>query len=146
MTACETIEYQSTVDATGPLMADVAFEPNDRPKPVLLVIHGYTNSREAVGQDIRDFASKGVCAIAPDMRGLGDSAGQHDSGGLDVHDAVDAIGAAVERWPDEMDDANCSATGYSGGGGTVFAMAVRFPDRFKVIAPFFGISDYLLVN
>lgn len=138
----ETVEYQSSVDATGPLVADVAFEPDGKSKPVVLLMPGYTDSRVRLSEDIVEWGSRGIFAITPDMRGLGDSSGEFDSGGLDVHDAVDAIGAVAKLWPDEIDTTNCSAAGYSGGGGNVFSMAVRFPDTFKVIAPFFGISDY----
>lgn len=134
--------YASSVDGTAPLWADVAYAADGRPKPLVVVMHGYSGSRKNVSPDIRDWAARGCFALAPDMRGRGQSAGRWDSGGLDVHDLVDGLLAALARYPAEIDSKNLNLIGYSGGGGNCFAAMVRFPDLFHVIAPFFGISDY----
>jgi pimeloyl-ACP methyl ester carboxylesterase len=76
------------------------------------------------------------------MRGRGQSAGKWDSGGLDVHDILDAVLEAVRLYPTEVDAANLNIVGYSGGGGNAIACAVRFPDFFRTCVSFFGISDY----
>jgi pimeloyl-ACP methyl ester carboxylesterase len=134
--------YRSSVDDTGPLYADVAWVPSRQPKPLVIVMHGYLGSRKSVAADLRELAAKGVFAVAPDMRGRGDSAGWWDSGGLDVHDILDAVLAAVRRYPGELDARNLNVVGYSGGGGNAIACAVRFPDLFRTCVSFFGISDY----
>jgi dienelactone hydrolase len=134
--------YASSYDGTQPLLADVALIPDGHAKPLLVVMHGYGGGREAVAQDIRELARRGVVALAPDMRGRGGSAGRWDSGGLDVHDILDAVLAALVRYPDEIDACNLSIVGYSGGGGNAIACMVRFPDLFQTYVSFFGISDY----
>ncbi|MEI6422900.1 MAG: alpha/beta hydrolase, partial [Lentisphaerota bacterium] len=134
--------YASTVDGTKPLYANVCYIKDEKPKPLIAVIHGLAGDRTNVNKDIRDFASQGLFAIAPDMRGRGRSAGKWDCGGLDVHDIVDAIFAAIAKFPSEIDTENINIVGYSGGGGNCFSIFVRFPDLFHVVAPFFGIADY----
>ena len=138
----ELLEYASSVDGAKPLLADVAFVPDGRPKPLLIVMHGYAGDRRAVGKDIRELAARGVVAVAPDMRGVGGSAGKWDSGGLDVHDILDAALAALQKYPGEIDARNLNIVGYSGGGGNAIACMVRFPDLFQTYVSFFGISDY----
>lgn len=141
-TRFERLTYRSSVDGTAPLHADVAFRPGTGRKPVLLVMHGYTGTRKHVTADLKQLAPKEIFVIAPDLRGCGDSAGRWDSGGLDVHDIVDAARAALERWPEETDAKRVSVLGYSGGGGNAISCAVRFPDVFSTCISFFGISDY----
>lgn len=134
--------YESSVDGTHPLLASVAFRADGKAKPIIAVMHGYISGREAVAQDIRDLAKLGFFCIAPDMRGRGKSGGKWDSGGLDVHDIVDAILTAIREYPSELNRANINIIGYSGGGGNVLSALTRFPDLFHVGASFFGISDY----
>jgi len=138
----DTFAYTSSIDGTAPLLADAAFVADGRPKPLLVVMHGYSGARDAVAQDIRELAARGVVALAPDMRVRGGSAGAWDSGGLDVHDILDAVLAAVARFPAEIDAHNLNIVGYSGGGGNAIACMVRFPDLFQTYVSFFGISDY----
>lgn len=138
----ETIEYASTADGTKPLKADVRFVADGKPKPLVAVMHGYSGNRTTVKADVEAFAARGAFAIAPDMRGVGGSAGKPDSGGLDVHDILDAVLAAVAKYPKEIDARNLNVVGYSGGGGNAISCSVRFPDLFRTNVSFFGISDY----
>jgi|YNPNPStandDraft_1061719.scaffolds.fasta_scaffold27104_2 dienelactone hydrolase len=138
----ETFHYASSVDGTGPLYADVRYRADGRPKPVVVVMHGYSGSRQAVSLDLEELAAQGVFAMAPDLRGQGDSAGKWDSGGLEIHDLVDAILEGVKRYPGEVQATHLNVVGYSGGGGNAIAAAVRFPDLFHVAVSFFGITDY----
>ena len=138
----ETMTYASSADGIKPLLADVEYPADGKPKPLLVVMHGYRGSRKAVALDISELAPRGVFAIAPDMRGCGDSAGKWDSGGLDVYDIVDAVRAAIKKYPKEIDAGNLNIVGYSGGGGNAIACMVRYPDLFRNYISFFGISDY----
>lgn len=138
----ETFKYTSSADGTGPLLADAALVPDGKAKPVLAVMHGYGGAKGDVTQDLRELAARGVVAVAPDMRGRGGSAGRWDSGGLDVHDILDAVLETARRYPGEVDARNLNVVGYSGGGGNAIACAVRFPDVFRTCVSFFGISDY----
>lgn len=138
----ETIEFSSSVDGTGLQLADVAFVDDAARKPLLVVMHGYGGGRGAVALDVDELAAQGVVAVAPDMRGKGGSAGVWDSGGLDVHDIVDALLAAIRRFPEQIDASNINIVGYSGGGGNAIAAGCRFPDLFRTCVSFFGIPDY----
>jgi len=142
----ETVSYASSVDGTQPLYADIAFVPTRQKKPLVVVMHGYNGSKADVAHDIRELSQKGVVAIAPDMRGAGASAGKFDSGGIEVHDILDAVLFVVRRYPAEIDARNLNVVGYSGGGGNAISCAVRFPDVFRTCVSFFGISDYAAWN
>lgn len=138
----ETLTYRATRDGLTPLYADVGWLADGCPKPILAVMHGYGGDRRHVAADVRALAAQGVVAVAPDMRGGGDSAGAFDSGGWDVHDIVDALVATCRHLPGDVQPANWSIVGYSGGGGNALSAAVRFPDRFHVAVSFFGVTDY----
>ncbi len=138
----ETFQYVSTVDRTGPLIADAFYQPDGKRKPVLAVMHGFSGDRTAVTADAKQLAARGVFAVAPDMRGRGKSAGKFDSGGLDTHDIVDAIREVIRKYPAEVDPTRISVVGYSGGGGNAVFCGVRFPDMFQCCISFFGVVDY----
>ena len=138
----ETFVYRSSVDGTGPLYADIAYIPDGKLKPLLVVMHGYHNPRQAVALDVRQLAELGVVALAPDMRGQGDSAGEFDSGAVEVHDIVDAISHVVAEYKGVVDPDNLNLVGYSGGGANALSVATKFPDLLRVAVSFFGISDY----
>lgn len=147
----EELQYSSTVDKTAPLYETAVFIADGTRKPILVIMHGFgapKNDGQVGGggagmvNDLRAYAARGLFCIAPDMRGHGKSAGQPDASGLDVHDIVDGIHAAIAKHPTELDARNINMLGGSGGGGNCFAAFTRFPDTFHVIASFFGISDY----
>lgn len=138
----ESFTYTSSVDQTGPLHADIAFVEGAERLPLVVVMHGYYGSRKAVSLDLKELAGKGVVALAPDMRGCGDSAGKWDSGGLDVHDIVDGVLEAIQQYPGVIDARRLNVIGYSGGGGNAISCMVRFPDLFQNYVSFFGIADY----
>ena len=138
----QTFRHTSSVDGTKPLLFDVCFKPSRRKLPLVAVLHGYSGKREHCRPDILRLAEKGLFAIAPDIRGRGASAGQFDSGGLDVMDIYDAVQLCCRKFAGQVDTSNLNIIGYSGGGGNVFSCFVRFPDLFRVAASFFGIPDY----
>jgi pimeloyl-ACP methyl ester carboxylesterase len=136
------VRYRSSVDGTAPLLAEVCFKPARRKLPLIVVMHGYGDSRQSVRPDIVRLAEKGLFAVAPDMRGRGGSAGRLDSGGLDVMDIYDAVRFCLRKFAARIDAANLNIMGYSGGGANAFACFVRFPDLFRVAVSFFGVPDY----
>ena len=136
------LQYRSSVDGTGPLLVDVCFQPSPKKLPLIVVMHGYGGGRDPVRPDIVRLAQRGLFAIAPDMRGRGRSAGQWDSGGLDVMDIYDAVQFGLREFAGQIDASNLNVMGYSGGGGNTFSCVVRFPDLFRVAASFFGVPDY----
>lgn len=138
----QVLKCRSSVDGAQPLLVDVCFRPSRKKLPLIVVMHGYGGSRDSMRPDIVRLAEKGLFAIAPDMRGRGGSAGQWDSGGLDVMDIYDAVRFCLREFAGRIDASNLNVMGYSGGGGNTFACFVRFPDLFRVAASFFGVPDY----
>jgi len=137
-----TYRYKSSVDGTKPLLVDVCYKPARKQIPLIVVMHGYGGGRDPVRPDLIRLAGKGLFAIAPDMRGRGGSAGEFDSGGLDVMDIYDAVQFCCRKFARQIDESNLNIIGYSGGGGNTYSCFVRFPDTFRVAASFFGIPDY----
>ena len=48
------------------------------------------------------------------------AAGQHDSGGLEIHDIFDAVESLKKRFSGRIDPDRIGIQGWSGGGGNVF--------------------------
>lgn len=138
----ETITYSSSVDGTSPLYVDVAYDDTKSNLPVLVVMHGYGGDRTRVFRTIQRWAQEGLFAVAPDMRGHGDSAGKRDSGGVEIMDIYDAIECIRRSFGNRIDPKNINIVGYSGGGGNVFSCVTKFPNLFRSANAFFGISDY----
>ncbi|MCD6405849.1 MAG: alpha/beta fold hydrolase [Planctomycetes bacterium] len=138
----ELFSYTSTLDGTGPLWAFAARPEGGRHRPLVIVMHGYSGSHRNVVNDCRRMAAKGMVAIAPDMRGAGDSAGKADSGGIEIMDIYDCVEAARRRYEAVIDTRNVNIWGYSGGGGNAVAAAVRFPDLFSTATSFFPMTDF----
>ena len=112
----ETITYSSSVDGTSPLYVDVAYDDTKSNLPVLVVMHGYGGDRTDVSRTIQRLAQEGLFAVAPDMRGHGDSAGKRDSGGVEIMDIYDAIECIRRSFGNRIDPRNINIAGYSGGG------------------------------
>ena len=137
-----TVIYHSSIDGTGPLYSDLIYRPDGKPKPLTAVLHGFHCTRGHVTSDCIALARRGLFCVAPDMRGHGTSAGEHDCGAHQICDIVDALGHAVFRCRHEIDRKRVNAVGYSGGGGNVLSLATKFPELLSAGASFFGISDY----
>ena len=140
-----TFQYRNQYDNAGPLLADVAWVADGKAKPIIAVMHGYSGTRKAVTADIEALAKQGVVAIAPDMRGRGESCGVWDSGGYDVDDIYWAVRHAMEHEPalrGEVNPDSRHVVGYSGGGANAISCACRFPDFFHTATSFFGLVDY----
>jgi len=139
--------YRSSVSHLDPLKAWMAYRPDGRSKPVVVAMHGYGDpvlrhgGRRMLGTT-RSYAERGLFALAVDLRGREESAGQRDDGGLEVMDIYDAVQAAVAQYPAEADGACVNLIGWSGGGGNTFSAVTRMPDLFSNAAAFYGITDY----
>lgn len=139
--------HQSSVGDIHPLKSWIGFKADGKPKPLVVLMHGYGDpvlrhgGQRMVGA-VRSYAQRGLFAIAPDLRGREESAGLRDDGGLEILDIYDAVQAALEQYPRDTDPRNINIIGWSGGGGNTFSAVVRFPDLFSNAAAFYGIPDY----
>ena|GEM_PF-2557929 len=141
----ETLTYSNPLDGTEPLALFVAYPEVERPLPLLVVMHGYSQDadRTTMAPLVRRFArDHGVMAASPDLRGRGRSVGRRDGGGREVSDIHAACRFLVAHFERRLDPENVAILGYSGGGGNVFSALVKCPDLFRSAFSFFGISDY----
>lgn len=138
----DTLVYASTIDPSiDDLNADYCYDPGYSNQPILLLQHGYTDvNSNIVAATRRRFAALGFCSLLVNMRGRG-AGGTRDSSAREIHDildAEDALLALVER----LDPLRMAGSGYSGGGGNMFALGARAPDRHTVLVSHYGISSY----
>ena len=141
----ETLAYRNPLDGTEPLYAFVAYPHLERPLPLVVVMHGYSQGadRMTVAGVVRRFARRcGVIAASLDLRGRGGSAGRRDSSGLETSDIRAACEFLTAYFGYRLDQENLAILGYSGGGGNVFSAVVKCPDLFRSAFSFFGVSDY----
>lgn len=124
------------------LVAEVTYDGSRGPAPLAVVMHGYIAGIDAVRQNADRLRERGFFVISVAMRGRDGSEGQRDSGGLEVHDIVDAVHAAVARYGQRIAADRWYITGYSGGGGNTLAVLTRFPDLFTAGSAFFPMTDY----
>jgi pimeloyl-ACP methyl ester carboxylesterase len=141
----ETLAYRNPLDGTEPLYAFVTYPRLDRPLPLLVVMHGYSQGadRTTVADVVRRFARRyGIIAASLDLRGRGGSAGRRDSSGRETSDIRAACEFLMAHLGYRLDSENLAILGYSGGGGNVFSVLVKCPDLFRSAFSFFGVSDY----
>ncbi len=141
--------YPSSIssDADGPLdlWMEVNYDTGDGQAPIAVVMHGYSPASgnfENVRSNAYRLRDAGFFVISVAMRGRDGSDGERDSGGLEIHDIVDAVEFCKTHFPLNVDPGNVHITGYSGGGGNVMSALTKFPDYFRVGSAFFGMSDY----
>lgn len=141
----ETLTYSNPLDGTEPLHLFVAYPRVERPLPLLVVMHGYSEDadRMTLAPLLRRFArEQGVMGASLELRGRGRSVGRRDSGGREVSDIHAACRFLIAHFDRRLDPENLGILGYSGGGGNVFSALVKCPDLFRSAFCFFGISDY----
>lgn len=93
--------------------------------PPLLMVNGFTGSKETWGPIFLDSLTTGATLICADLRGIGDSGGSLD--GL----TVDAMAADMEALLDGLEVGRVDLLGWSMGGFVVQSLAARIPDRTK---------------
>lgn len=152
-TGCEIITYPSSItsDANGPLdLKAFVFYPRTlapgAAAPIAVAMHGYSGAETFSGMRVHGerLAKLGFVSIVVAMRGRDGSDGVRDSGGLEIHDIVDAVEHVKQApfYAPRVNPANVHITGYSGGGGNVMSALTKFPDYFNLGASHFGMSDY----
>jgi hypothetical protein len=135
--------YTSSLDETLRLYA--RFAPLPRPAPLLLSMHGWHGAVKSEHKDnVPTPPTQVFFVVSPEMRGRGDSQGKPDANGLELQDAVDALGAARLLYPRAVADLPPRLQGGSGGGGNVLGIVGKFPDLFTAAICECGISDYAL--
>ncbi|MCP4589717.1 MAG: prolyl oligopeptidase family serine peptidase [bacterium] len=141
----ETITFPSSVSPEiRRLHARVAYRRSWRGRrhPISVVMHGFAHDSSAVIRAMNFARARGFFAVAPEMRGRGDSDGAPDCGGLEIWDIVDAVDQVRAKWAGFVDPDRVIIEGFSGGGGNVLSALTRFPELWSTGICWFGISDY----
>jgi pimeloyl-ACP methyl ester carboxylesterase len=136
-------DYHSTVESGLRLFA--SFTPAEHPAALMIWMHGWHGNIKSGHRDnVAPLANAAFFKVAPEMRGRGDSGGRPDANGWELQDAVDALDAAREYYPELVSDRAPHLHGGSGGGGNVLGLLGKFPDLFASAVCECGISDYAL--
>ncbi len=135
--------YPSTIDPIGNLHAKYAYYTNAPKLPVVVLVHGFVENANSMTSCImEDMAHYGLFAVSVGMRGRNGASGAPDVSGRELHDIYDLVRFLKANFSDVVDPDNIHCSGYSGGGGNVLGLAVKFPDTFQNYVAHFGISDY----
>ncbi|MEZ4585733.1 MAG: prolyl oligopeptidase family serine peptidase [Gemmatimonadales bacterium] len=133
------IAYRSSVSDLGPLFAEVCYVPTGGAMPIAVVQHGGNpGSRFGTVSSCYRMARQGMFGLSVSKRGRDGSAGVTDSWAVETFDIIDAIEVVKRDFAAHVDPSNVSIWGYSGGCIDAVAAAVRFPDYFRLVAPYFG--------
>ena len=89
--------------------------------PFLVVIYGFSHTREHEKHAGPLFTDGGLFVVAPNMRGHDGSAGREDCGHMEIHEIYDAVQAYLDPFRDCTDPAELNLWGCSGGGSTAFS-------------------------
>lgn len=136
------IAYKSSVEDIYPLYAEIAYDPSKTSMPVMVVQHGdYPGTRYATIPSIYNLAKKGIFGISVSKRGRDGSAGKGDGFCKEIYDIYDAVEYVKRNYKKYIDPDNINITGASGGGMDTFSAIVRFPDYFRIGAPFVAPPD-----
>lgn len=135
--------YASSLDPGLRLYA--SFAPLPAPAPIRIWMHGWHGNVKSGHRDnVIPPPDSPFFEVCPEMRGRGDSGGKPDANGFELQDAVDAIAAARDFYPEFVAHGAPHVLGGSGGGGNVLGLVGKFPDLLASAVCECGIADYAL--
>jgi polyhydroxybutyrate depolymerase len=137
-------ESSHSIEVGGGTRTFIVRVPDDydpeHPHRLMVAMHPYYGSASGVASGLvgTNYEYYGIWSRDDDKtifispQGNGDPAGWFNGGGSDE----DFIMAVIEKLEDEMciDSSRIFAEGFSFGGAMAYALACRFPDRFRAIA------------
>jgi pimeloyl-ACP methyl ester carboxylesterase len=98
--------------------------------PVVLLVHGFPDSRHLWRHQVGPLAEAGFRVIAPDLRGFGES---HRPEGVDAYRVTDVMGDLLELL-DEHRVERAHVVGHDWGAGIAWVLAALRPDRVASLA------------
>lgn len=129
------------VDITN-LGARLNYKPGTN-LPICILVHGwsgdYTSFEDTMFTRLADY---GLFVASVGLRGRNSADGANDASGREAYDIYDLLTTIRTNYPVVASSTLAAIVGYSGGGGSAFAAACKFPDAWNVIVSYFGISDY----
>jgi dipeptidyl-peptidase-4 len=132
-------------------------EPGSRRLPVLMYPYGGPHMQMVMATTrnyltSQWFADQGFCVVTADGRGTpGRGAGwdrsvRDDLATVTLEDQVDALGAVVTEYPDDVDAARVGITGWSYGGYLAALAVLARPDVFHVAVAGAPVTDMRLYD
>jgi pimeloyl-ACP methyl ester carboxylesterase len=98
--------------------------------PLVLLCHGFPESWYSWRHQLAALAAAGYRAVAPDMRGYGDTARPEDAGSYTIlHLVGDLVGVL-----DALGAESCTVVGHDWGAAVAWNAALLRPDRFRAVA------------
>ena len=132
----------SSIDRTEQpcyLILPDGFDKNGPPVPLLVCLHTWSGNVEQRRTDTEiECQKRGWVFLFPHFRGPNST--PDGCGSLKAQqDILDAVDCVLERYP--VDEKRIYLTGTSGGGHMSMLMAGRYPDRWRAVSAWVGISD-----
>lgn len=98
--------------------------------PAIVFCHGWPELAHSWTHQIEAVTASGFRAIAPDMRGFGNSDAPADTDAYGITDITDDLAGLL----DALDLETATFIGHDWGGAAVWVMAQRYPDRVSAVA------------
>jgi len=127
----------------GPLLHRFVVAPDDAPKVVIGLLHGYADYAERYAHVAEFWSQKGIATVAIDMRGHGHAEGRRgycDRFDEFLDDAAEMKNLVEERFA----GVPSILMGHSFGGLVAASVAIAHPSPWKALVlsgPFFGVSQ-----
>lgn len=100
----------------------LAYREADGDGPVVLLVHGITNSSETWAPVTERLAGRGLRVLAPDLPGHGNSERQRGDHSLGAHASL------LRDFLDIMEVERATIVGHSLGGGIMMQFSYQFPE------------------
>lgn len=115
-------------------LIDVSYPDTNAQFPLLFIGHGFSDSKVVITEAVKlRFCNYGFVVAVISSR--------HDAIGMEVLDYDAAIKYVEAKYSSKLNGVRVYS-GYSGGGGTGYALYSRCPDMFDLYAIHFGMNDF----
>lgn len=98
--------------------------------PLVVLLHGFPESRKTWTRQLPALAAAGYRAVAPDLRGYGDSPKPH---GIQPY-RISEVAADVAELIESLGSAPCVLIGHDWGAATAWTLAMERPELLRKLA------------
>ncbi|MDD3763140.1 MAG: alpha/beta fold hydrolase [Nevskiales bacterium] len=122
--------HRARYDHDGLSLSYLDSAPDDPARPAVLLLHGFPDSAQMWHEQIEALHAAGLRAIAPDMRGYGDSSMAASTGDYAAARILGDFAALL----DHLDIQRAHVVGHDWGAVLAWMFAGRFPQRVDRLA------------